>query len=327
MGEAVLRRDGTREDRQRREHAADWAFRMAAPTVSASDRAAFEAWLRLDPRHADLHRKAEALLRAAPQAFQAVPPPRSRDWTPARHRVPVGVTAGLVAAALALFVVLDGPMRLRADAIADHGESPALTLSDGSVVHLDASSAIAVAMDGTERRVRLLRGEAFFEVASNPDRPFLVQAANGATTALGTAFDVRLADGGAEVTVTQHAVSVAPSSGGGGGASAPVTVREGQRVAYDADGRIGALRKADAAAAASWRSGLLVIDDEPLASVIERIGRHSPARIVVVGDATARRRISGTFDIRDPLAAITVLERSLRIRSTRLGSMLVILHD
>lgn len=75
------------------------------------------------------------------------------------------------------------------------GEMPVVTLEDGSVVQLNAASAIAVEFTEKRRVIRLLRGEAFFQVAHGADRPFTVMAGTTSVTALGTAFDVRYDEG------------------------------------------------------------------------------------------------------------------------------------
>ena len=101
-----------------------------------------------------------------------------------------------VALAIAVFAMFLAPTDLflawRADHYASVGETRFVTLEDGSHVHLDSRSAIAVRYDGSQRRIALLQGEAWFEVAPNKDRPFVVEAAGGSVTARGTAFDLAL---------------------------------------------------------------------------------------------------------------------------------------
>jgi FecR protein len=79
-----------------------------------------------------------------------------------------------------------------------------VTLADGSHVELNSQSAIAIHYDAGQRRVRLLEGEAWFEVSPDPVRPFVVEASGGTVTALGTAFNVDAEKERAHVTVTSR---------------------------------------------------------------------------------------------------------------------------
>ncbi|MDY0873709.1 FecR family protein [Dongia rigui] len=304
--------------------AADWLLRMQAPDFSAEDRRNLDAWLAGDERRAAALAQVQAILQLAPRAFAALeaPPaisakiPRQRAW------LPLGAA---VAASLALFLLFDGPMRLRADLRAGTEALPVVTLADGSLLQLNAGSAVAFSFGEKQRVVHLLRGEAYFTVTKDPARPFIVEAAGGAATALGTEFDVRLsepAEGAgraAEVKVLVHAVRVETASG------AKVILQAGESLRYDNTGAIGETRRIDINGP-DWRSGKIVIEDESLTSVVERLQRHTNTRIVILGDDLKARRIGGTFDTRDPVAAIELLCRSLGIEYSGIGSLLVVLH-
>jgi transmembrane sensor len=313
-------RDSDQQKGAIRSEAVGWVLRLDAPEASAADRAACKDWLARDVRHISAFRDAELVFHGARDALRLP----ARVARPAWRRRAAWMAPTAIAAGILLFFALGGPLRLQADAIAGLGEQPVLTLPDGSTVQLDSASAVAFTFDATRREVHLLRGEAYFRVAPDATRPFTVRAAGGSSTALGTEFDVRLTDEGAEVGVTEHAVRVvAPAAEG---PAQEATLREGQQVAYGRDGRLGPVRGADPTAMAAWRGGTLVVENATLASVVERIGRRTRARIVIATDQLAQRRISGSFDISDPLAALAVLERALGIGSTRVGGFLVVLH-
>jgi transmembrane sensor len=97
---------------------------------------------------------------------------------------------------------------LRADYVTGAGETMLVRLPDGSVMHLAADSAVQLAQDGARRGVRLLAGEAFFQVVPDAGRPFIVAAGDLSATDVGTAFDVRLASAGAAVAVREGLVDV-----------------------------------------------------------------------------------------------------------------------
>jgi transmembrane sensor len=304
--------------------AADWLLRMQAPDFSAADRQTLDAWLASDERHAAALAQAQAILQLAPQAFAALEDtsapsarmPRQRNWLP---------LWAAVAASLMLFLLFDGPMRLRADLRSGTEALPAVTLADGSLLQLNAGSAVAFSFGEKQRVVHLLRGEAYFTVTKDPARPFIVEAAGGAVTALGTEFDVRLSDpeegtgDAAEVKVLVHAVRVETGNG------TKVVLQAGESLRYDNAGATDQTRRIDVNGL-DWRSGKVVIEDESLASVVERLQRHTNTRIVILGDDLKARRIGGTFDTRDPVTAIELLCRSLGIEYSGIGSLLVVLH-
>jgi transmembrane sensor len=310
--------------RQLNTEAADWLLRMRAPDFSAEDRLHLDAWLAGDVARANALARAQSMLELAPRAFAVheatLPAPRI---VPMRRRVWLPVSAGL-AASLALFMLFDGPMRLRADLRTGTDMAPATALADGSLVQLNAGSAVAISFDDKQRVVHLLRGEAYFTVAKDTTRPFIVEAAGGTTTALGTEFDVRLADeeerGAAEVKVLVHAVRVAA------GSAEPIVVTAGQKLLYDSQGPRGSALAIDMQLP-DWRSGKLVIENESLESVVARLQHHTGTQIMVLGDALKARRVGGTFDTRDPVAAIELLCRSLDIEYAGVGSLLLILHS
>jgi transmembrane sensor len=294
---------------------------MTAKDVSEEDRQQFAAWLACDRRHAAAYRQAEAVLQVAPIAARRV---QRRLWrtapawmTPRRLLMHFSYVA-----ALALFVALDGPMYLRADHRTDLSETAPITLDDGSVVQLDKSSSIALKFSRSHRRVELLRGEAYFRVAADSLRPFVVRAGGASVTALGTAFDVRLTADGGEITVAEHAVSVDVDNGD----RHRFVLKEGERVAYSRDGKVGPVETVDRAVIETLRSDRIVVENEPLGSIVDRMNRRSATRVVLANESLARRRVSGTFDIANPARALDVIEQSLGLRSVRVGTLLVVLY-
>ncbi len=87
-----------------------------------------------------------------------------------------------------------------------------VTLADGSVAELNASSEIKVNYTPADRRVQLVRGEAHFTVAKNKERPFWVQAGTVKVRAVGTAFDVRITEREIDVLVTEGKVTLAKNN-------------------------------------------------------------------------------------------------------------------
>lgn len=314
-----MSRTRTARERRRRQEAVDWLLRNREAGQPPGAAAEFAAWCARDAANKAAYDEASRLLGDARSAILSDSELAASDPQPAppATRKAVGAVA-VIGAMVGLFLALDGPMRLRADRIADTGETPVVRLADGSTVQLNATAAMAFDVDGARRVVRLLRGEAYFQVAKDPERPFVVEAMGVGTTALGTAFNVRLAGTTADVVVTEHRVRIAALSGAAG-----VEVGEGQGAGYAADGSIGAVGPRDIVADLAWRRGQLVVDNVPLTRVVDEIGRHFRGRIIVTPGA-AKRRVSGTFTISDPSAALELLKSSLGLGVRRVGPVVFI---
>lgn len=310
-----------RARRKRHGEAAAWVLKNREAGHGSDNAREFQAWLSKDPKNRAAYEAAERLMGDARAAIQRDPALRDFKVKP-RSPVTKTVTVALIAAALGglAFIYSDGPMRLQADAVSDTGEMPVITLADGSVMQLNAYSAVSYRFTQDTRAITLLRGQAFFQVARDAGRPFVVETRGARTTALGTAFDVRIAADTTDVTVTEHAVSVTPDNT----AEPAVRLNEGQQAVYGRDGKIRDIRAADTSAVLAWRRGQLVVDNAPLAEVVTEISRHFSGRIIVASPDLSSRRVSGTFVVTDTDAALALLRESLGLSVTRIGPLIVL---
>lgn len=305
--------------------AAAWFARRDVGGFSTKDEAAFEAWLSADPTH----ERAWAALNGLWGRLEATPRDSQDNLRASVERWQVGrsrrkrIVQGSVAACLLAVVTFQGgnlAIRLQADAITSTGERRNIRLEDGSVLHLNSGTAVAIDYSSAQRRIRLLTGEVAFEVASAPDRPFVVETLGGSATALGTRYIVRQEAAQAQVTVTEHSVAVRSAPG-----QKARVVHEGQSVRFGAAG-LSRPVATDTWAATGWMRGKLVFENRPLGEVVAEIGRYHPGMIRVIDDAAARKRISGVFPLDDPVAAIDDIERSFGLRSIRLTDRLILIR-
>ncbi|SFT60071.1 FecR family protein [Mesorhizobium sp. YR577] len=310
----------TRAQRKRNAEAADWILRNADLKQSAEDKDRFKQWLDQDPENHRAYRAAERLLGDARTAIESDPALLNINIKPHNSAKPLTAAVLLLACVGTAFLMLDGPMRIQADAIAETDEMPVLTLEDGSTVQLNASSAIAVNFDGKHRNIRLLRGQAFFQVAHAPERPFTVQAGTTRVTALGTAFDVRLGEADTEVTVTENSVLVESNDA----TTSSVRVTQGEQATYDQNSGQTAIQSVDALVALAWQRGQIAVENAPLSYVVEEMNRHFSGKIVVAGTALAQRRVSGTIAIADTNAALAFIKQVLAVKTTRIGPLVII---
>ncbi|MBL8266699.1 FecR family protein [Steroidobacter sp.] len=173
------------------------------------------------------------------------------------------------------------------------GEHRELTLADGSRISLGAKSRLSVNFHRGQRELRLETGEAFFEVAKDPERPFVVRAMGGSITALGTAFDVRAVRDSVTVMVAEGIVSVRSPAVGAGEQQANVSPR--QQVTFDLRGREPLVVQAapNLEERLRWREGWLIYRNEPLGNVIADVSRYTERRMEVSDHDAATLRFSG----------------------------------
>lgn len=296
------------------EAAIDWWVREKAGELEGARRAEFSAWLAADSAHGRAYADIAGMFAQA-QKLRPAPPRR------ARARAVRGAAAALLAASLALLAGFDDlAILLRADHRSAIGERKTATLADGSRVVLDGGSAIAIHFEAGQRRVALLEGEAWFEVAPDAARPFVVEAAGGTITALGTAFDVALETKGARVGVGAHSVAV--TSGGG-----RVVVAERQETSFAAGAPALSPTPVAAEALGAFRRGALVIEDRPLGEALAALGRQRRGFVYCLRAATCARRVTGVFSTADPLGALREIEFFLGLRAVHLTNYLILLIE
>ncbi|MDD1014959.1 FecR family protein [Pseudomonas rubra] len=298
------------------DQALEWCVRLQDAGVSEAEREAFARWLGADRRHPPAWQRAQQVWQASGAAGQAYVATRSVPRRRSSRRRWVSLaSAAAVLMAVAVFTL--SPARW-ADYRTEVAQVRSWTLEDGSIVQLAPQSALDVRFSEGERRIYLYRGEAWFKVASNPARPFVVEAAQGSVRALGTAFDVRLAGDGAEVTVTEHAVRVSQ-------AGQQAEAREGQALHYDARG-VGPLRSVDLGQQLAWREQRLAFRDEPLAQVLERLQPYSRAQLLLSDASLGQLRVTAAVQAREVDAALQSLQVILPIRVTRIGPWLTLVR-
>lgn len=302
------------EDEAVRLEAADWIARLHAPD-GATDREAFEAWRGADPAHAVAYERMEQ--RWEQSKFLAnTELGRSRRLHRARNGWLHPLRSHAIAASIAALLLVGlGAFGLRetgyfqppggAEAAITYasrdGELRTIRLSDGSRVILDAGTALRVAFTSAERRLRLDRGRARFDVAHDSDRPFVVDANGGSVIAHGTMFDVSVTDTGVKVVLLTGDIEVLKR----GGASRPSNssrrhLKPGQQVSFG-DARAISTPAPARRADMIWASGMLSFDATRLDEAIASINRRSARKISLTDAKLGDLRITGAFRGDDPL--------------------------
>lgn len=281
--------------------------------ATAADHLAYANWCQRTGHHAHAARKAEALWGAFPhtqKAQQFVAPKPERRRRPVRAFWAAGMAACL--ALITVSGVLHRPWSaLYADHVTDPGERRELRLQDGSLLWMNGDTVLSVDYSQNRRGITLYQGQALFEVAKDPSRPFIVHAAQGDVQAVGTRFDMD--QRGDQVTVQVSEGIVQVSSGG-----EVVRLPAGQSSAYRQGMAPQAEGEVDVNNVATWQRGKLIFNARPLGDVLAELDRYIPGLLYLTDEALAARRISGIFEVDDPQAALDVLEQTQPLHITRL---------
>ncbi len=310
--------DSSRDDRIA-EEAAGWVARLQSSDATEGDRAQFQAWLGRDDAHQSAFEEFQTLwadLKQVSLPSERQQKRRLSNVAKVGNAVGLCVVIGLSASLYRMGFV----DRFRADHYTTVGEVRSLTLEDGTRVALNTDTAIAIRFSDGERRVELLRGEAFFDVAANPEKPFLVADDDITATAIGTRFGIRTATSGlaSDVQVQEGRVEVRSSNDN-------AMLKAGETASLSADGALS-VEKADVANAVAWKDGHLVFSGQPLRDVLATLERYRPGNIAVLGEDTAQLRVSGVFNLNDTDDALRVLEQNLPVRVTYLTGALVLVR-
>lgn len=306
------------EDDRIAEQAAGWVARLQSSDATDGDRAEFVRWLAEHPSHGLVYEELKGLwtqLKDVP-----ISPDRLAKVRKSR-RGTLGAIAFIATTACMLAIYQTGFLdRARSDYSTSIGEVRSVILSDGSRVDLNTDSAIALRFTDQERRVTLLRGEAFFDVKSSPHRPFVVVESNLTAEALGTRYGVVSAFGESlgSVQVLEGRVQVA-------GAVPGLVLDAGEGVKVDRRGVPTTFKIEEDELA--WRSGRLVFSQRSLSEVLAAIDRYRRGRIFLLDRDAGRLPVSGIFDLRDIDQALDALEQNLPLHVTRLPGGIAIVRS
>lgn len=309
---------------RRARQALRWVIRCSAGPLPERQQRTLQRWLRADPQHVLAWRQQQAFWRgldaAGPEVLAALPELTEdrqglRPIAP-RRRLPWLLAS---AAAVVLMVAAAPHALLLARSDLHSTDAPRMVqLEDGSIAVLDAGTALAIEFDGQQRHLRLLRGQAWFQVAHEA-RPFQVEAAGGEIRDIGTAFSVSMQDTTVLTQVSEGGVDVRPGDG------SVQRLHAGQARVFR-DGRwLQPVQLEDTATMAPWRRGEVVIDDQPAAQAIADLARYRRAPVWVLGGQGASVRVSGLFHLQQSETAINAVAAQAGLRVQRLpGGALVV---
>ena len=315
------------------EAAIDWMMRLDSGSAGATERQAFEIWLAQDPRHRHawehlqgqlaepLARLVQAERQMPGQLHAATQALRQPGLSASRRKLLGGSGALLVLLGLSGGIALQRNMPLNAvfaDLRSGTGERRRISLPDGSLLILNARSAVDLDFSADLRLLHLREGELQVSVAADASRPFLVQTAQGRVRALGTRFTVRQTGSHSLVSVQEHSVEISTLGGQHAVVESGGTLRFSSTTVSP--------QATDPSRYASWVDGLLEVRDEPLEAVIDALRPYRRGLLRVSPEA-ARLRVFGVFPLDDSERALQALAEVLPIRMERYGPWLTLIDS
>jgi transmembrane sensor len=296
-------------DRRRaaRAEAAAWIVRLHGPHRSPELENAFREWLSADPENGrQFERVTETWEQGATIPVAGIP--RLVGWRPpSRRRALIATMAVGVCGFLGLGIWFAWPDPNFATAV---GEQRVVRLDDGTRLSLNSETRVAIDYTKSQRRVQLIRGEAYFEVAHNPARPFVVTAGGTRVTALGTTFVVRYDADRTAVTLVEGKVVVAPAAGDElpavpsniGPAPPParkdLVLAPGERVTLARNTR-ALVDEPRVEAVTAWRRGEVMLDKMQLSDAIAEMNRYDSQTLVIEDPRVAALQVSGIYHAGD----------------------------
>lgn len=276
------------------EQAAAWVARMDGGDWSAAQEAALTEWLVQDKRCSGALLQAQALWLSIDPERGAAP---VRDWALGKRRQFLVGGGALLAASLVGILVRSQSSTVFRTGL---GEIRQVPLADGSSTAINTASEIEITLSKGRRDVRLAKGEAWFKVAKDAARPFVVEAGGVRVRAVGTAFSVRRREEGADVLVTEGVVE----AWAGENERPLLRLTAGQRayIGDDSEVRLDSETLSVVDRTLAWRQGSIDLDGDTLATAVNEFNRYNRRKLVLIDTSLAGRQIDGTFRTDDPEA-------------------------
>ena len=307
------------------EQAAAWFVTNASGFPGNRARRQFVAWLKSSPGHVEEYLAVATIASELPAAaalveesLRGVPVPAiivgerstlsvaaaaiAHWWSnpggasAARLRVGVASACALLVVAVAvgaLWVHRAAQQAVPLSYRTAHGQQGAWGLADGSSIRLNTDAAVTVSFTPTERLVQLTRGQAYFEVAHEPRRPFRVAVNGMQVTAVGTRFDVYRREDRALVTVVEGRVTVSSPNQPQG-----QTLGAGQRILIG-QGVAAVPELADLGQTEAWLHRQVIFRGRPLGEVVDEFNRYALTHIEITDPLARAITVSGVFDAYD----------------------------
>ena len=309
--------------------ALDWFLRLQDTPDDPVARAGFEAWRAGSPSRGEAYARLERMqalpsLRKATEKDAArlryVSPRRTPRYMP-RWSVRLAAAAALLFLISGLSQLPDVMLWLQSDYMTAAGERRVIQLPDGSRTILNTASAIAIDFKDGRRQVKLLDGEAYFDVVADAQRPFVVAGPLSTVEVKGTAFSVRAANAEDTVFLERGTVDVSRSLA----RSEQIRLTPGKTISTTS-ASLGTVRDADMKLALAWLDGRIIFQNQPFAAALKDLSRYFNGRVVVAPMRTPSIAVSGNYRLDDPETAIRTLAATVGLSATSVPGGILMLY-
>jgi transmembrane sensor len=300
------------------QEAAAWVARLGSDSVTSEERQQFSRWVAVSPAHRQAYFAMRERWQALGQAARLSAPQQkiNNSYRP-------GLMATAASILLAVTLTLFYPAlrdRLSADEITAVGEHKTLQLADGSILHLNTDTAVAISFTPERRSIRLLHGEAEVVVAHAPSRPLLISVGHYQAMALGTDFSVASVNDDLKVTVFESSVQVSKDG------NAIEVLKPGQQLEINEAQQLQQKNTVDLNEVDAWRDGKLIFTARPLQQVIDEINRYRLGHLFLFNKNAANRPVSGVFDINQLDNTLFVIAERLELKPVQVNGYVVALY-
>lgn len=274
------------------DEAIQWLCTLNRSSLSQLEQDSFTQWLSSSAVNQAAYIKVEGLwergesLQHLPKAATTQSSHSSNEWWRLLFSSPVWAVAYSCLMATTLFVFAYNYLPLNGSiqtynlqtGIGEHSE---LQLDDGSHIEANTNSQLSVELTSDARTVQLSQGEAFFDVESDPERPFYVVTRQGRVRVLGTQFSVYQTELDTIVTVIEGKVTLSPKSSMANSSVNNIVLEKNERIDFTAVREGEEPEEIDATEALSWREQHLIFDGAPLPQVVTDLNRYFPETITL----------------------------------------------
>lgn len=324
------------------DEASIWLVRLDKGKLSGQSRKELRAWLSADKRHALALKAMTEIWDGMDEVLINIDDKSSSKnvslWprlTPILKSVALAASIGFIA----IFLWLAKPMKVEKNSYATLvGQQLDATFNDGSTIRLNTNSLIETEFTDDKRIIKLIKGEALFEVAHDPKRPFIVYAGNRLVQAIGTKFIVHLQSENIQVTVTDGKVKMSKVALNTKLSDIKelnstiiqkddIFIAKGEKVTAGSNQapKLSRIKPENIKRELSWLDGKLIFDNERLFDVIKEINRYDDIEIMLNDPSLHNIRISGRFDLGNSESLIEAIELSFNLKSQQIESNKILL--
>lgn len=303
-----------------RTQAADWLAQMQNPDATPDTQDAFEQWRNADIRHALAFEQCRSLWLMTQELKNDADIQRELDSARARKKSRAHNSRWYLFAAAATFLVISvgvffqlSPQPIEySTGIA---EQRLIQLEDGSSALLNTDSILQVRFTSNKRELLLKKGEAYFTVAKDKQRPFEVTAAKSSVRAVGTEFNVALLNHKITLDVTEGIVEFKTKTTTDDLLTS--RVKQGEAINFNSDDSKLLIQPANTARISAWKARKIYFSADTLEDAIVEYNRYTRKKIVILHEELKQQKISGVFNIDDIDTFIFSLEQLLDVRVER----------